>query len=311
MERDAWPFRDQMPRPFTAPLSRNWPYVGGLIGCVEQPADDDRPVDSAVLESDKHLVTDRGQEEGAALRPGAELHHRRPPRNCTSLEPGKLDLHPAELVRILVVADEPAHETRGAPAGKAVAMRRAVAVPVAGDKAEQRPVVPAADREVRPVAAGVDDVPDPRQDIRAAEVLTDAADADGHPGTQRRASTGRALRFGERAADPFGEGLGRALGFPLAVDRRRDVDERRGSEVARELRRVRAVDLGSDGSRGRGGGDGLLAALIPAADLDVRRLVCAADPAVECLEVRAEPKVARIQAGLGRCSRSMAHASRA
>src|SRR3990172_8142988 len=168
----------------------------GLVDTIEEPTYDDRAVNLAVLEADQNLVPDGGDEEGSAVRSGAELHHRGPRRAEVIVQPGQLDPDTARSLAIPVLTDDPPHE----PAKDCAAATRCDATPPRAPgrhEAEQRPILMPAGGEVRAVSLPANHVTHVRQDVLSTEVLTYAAQAHRSACAQYRIPPGRPVNFRE------------------------------------------------------------------------------------------------------------------
>ena len=169
------------------------------------------------------------------------------------------------------------------------------------DSYSQRRAILTCDREVGPVAVPVDHVPHLGQDVRPAEVFTDAHDPHRGRCPEDRVPHGRPVGPRECAPDAFGQDLDGILRGLLRGNPLVDGDQRRVTEEAGQARGIVEVEGCRRGRRLRRGHDGLFLGVVPAANHELRHLLRGADPAVErgqVLAIDQEPRVAGIGIGV-------------
>src|SRR5829696_7009806 len=194
-----------------------------VLGVVER-AEDDGAAGVAVLERDRDLVADLGQEHHPAVLARAGRRDPRPGALHPLAEGRVLDPHAPLPLRVVDVRDEADDEAVGAP----------LAVGLRPHDVGQRARVPAADREPGPVVAAAVDVGDRREHVLAVERRLEALDLDPAAGLDRGVALHDAVGL-ERAP---GERVERALGERLRLIGGRDDpvgDQQLGGAEARAL----------------------------------------------------------------------------
>src|SRR5215216_4169298 len=185
----------------------------GLVDTVPEAAQDIGASQVALLEADQDLVVDLGEDDRAALRPGARLDGPRPVAHVGVAEPGERHLDPTEAVWVADVGDLRGRHP-GQRGGRAVAA--AVAAGQARGQAEQRALLAPAHGERGGVAGvGLVDVPGRREGVLAVERFAGQAEADGGARPQPGVAPGHAFQLGEGAGDLLGHGLGGGVDLGL------------------------------------------------------------------------------------------------
>ena len=169
----------------------------GRVHPVVEVADHVRAADVAVLEGDEDFVIDLGNPYRTAVRAGAELSQPRPIGLIAVIEPGKFQFHAGRVVRIIVIGDDRHYDTIDRlAAGRGMPVRGAE-----GGEAEQRPILPAADREVRAIALLAKHVASAGQRVFAGELVADDTNADRRSSLEFWIAVRQAIRFGKGAGD--------------------------------------------------------------------------------------------------------------